>query len=94
MTYNNEQKITELVKKTPILGLNRHLDQIGRLSSIIIDKEKCNLDIVLGFYDKELTRYKDFFSTLIRKNSEIGNININITSEAVSYTHLRAHETS
>ena len=86
MNSHNEQKITELVKKTPILGLDRHLDQIGRLSSITIDNGKCNLDIVLGFYDKELTQYKDFFCNLIRKNSEIGNININITSEVKSHS--------
>ena len=86
MTSNNEQKITELIKKTPILGLDRHLDEIGRLSSITIDKEGCNLDIVLGFYDKELTHYKDFFSNLVRKNSEIGNININIASEVKSHS--------
>ena len=85
MTSNNEQKITELIKKTPILDLNRHLDEIGRLSSITIDKEGCNLDIVLGFYEKELAHYKDFFSDLVRKNLEIGNININITSEVKSH---------
>ena len=59
---------------------------ISHLSSITLDKEGCNLDIVLGFYDKELTHYKDFFSNLVRKNSEIGNININITSEVKSHS--------